>query len=224
MATPIYRKIKELILQEIEDKPANSPIDSEREMAVRFDASRMTVRNAVNELVEEGFLYRDKNKGTFVADRKFLKKNTAAAMLQEDISEFSVLYFNIKEAWESGPEVAEKLEIDRSDMTLSVVRLNTLNNKPVSVEEIFFLRSSISETELNNLRQLLDLNEYLRGGRITQRFIPMLVPVQFANLLKIKMHTPIIMIESVISSKIGKPLVYIRAYNNPFEKVIEITE
>ena len=51
MATPIYRKIKEMILQEIEDKPANSPIDSEREMAVRFDASRMTVRNAVNELL-----------------------------------------------------------------------------------------------------------------------------------------------------------------------------
>ena len=44
MATPIYRKIKDLIMQEIEDKAANSPIDSERDMAVRFDASRMTVR------------------------------------------------------------------------------------------------------------------------------------------------------------------------------------
>ena len=58
MATPIYRKIKDLIMQEIEDKTANSPIDSERDMAVRFDASRMTVRKAIDELVEEGFLYR----------------------------------------------------------------------------------------------------------------------------------------------------------------------
>ena len=220
MATPIYRKIKEMILQEIEEKPVNSPIDSEREMAVRFDASRMTVRNAVNELVEEGFLYRDKNKGTFVADRKFLKKNTAT-VLPEEISEFKILYFNVKEA---GPEVAEKLEIGKDDMMLSVVRLNTTNNKPVSVDELFFIRSSISETELNNLRQLLDLNEYRQNGRITQRFIPMLVPVKFANLLKIKMNTPIIMIESVISSKSGKPLVYLNTYNNPFEKVIEITE
>lgn len=220
MATPIYRKIKEMILQEIEEKPVNSPIDSEREMAARFDASRMTVRNAVNELVEEGFLYRDKNKGTFVADRKFLKKNTASAM-QEEISEFKILYFNVKEA---GPDVADKLEIDKDDMTLSVVRLNTVNNKPVSVEELFFIRSSISESELNNLRQLLDLNEYRQNGRMTQRFLPLLVPVQFANLLKIKMNTPIIMIESVISSKSGKPLVYLKTYNNPLEKVIEITE
>lgn len=224
MATPIYRKIKEMILQEIEDKPANSPIDSEREMAVRFDASRMTVRNAVNELVEEGFLYRDKNKGTFVADRKFVKKTPVSALLQEDISEFNVLYFNVKKADEAGPEVAERLEISPDEMTLIVLRLNTLNTKPISVEEIFFIRSSISESELNNLRQLLDLNAYLKDGRIIQRFIPMLVPVQFANLLKIKMNTPIIRVETVITSKSGKPLVYIRAYNNPFEKIIEITQ
>jgi len=111
MATPIYRKIKDLIMQEIEDKAANSPIDSERDMAVRFDASRMTVRKAIDELVEEGFLYRDKNKGTFVADRKLLKRNTAAEMLQEEISEFIVMYFNVKDA----ADIAPILEIDQDD-------------------------------------------------------------------------------------------------------------
>lgn len=224
MATPIYRKIKEMILQEIEDKPANSPIDSEREMAVRFDASRMTVRNAVNELVEEGFLYRDKNKGTYVADRKFVKKTPVSSLLQEDVSEFNVLYFNVKKAEDASPEIPDRLEISPDEMTLIVLRLNTLNSKPVSVEEIFFIRSTISEAELNNLRQLLDLNTYVQEGRVIQRFNPMLVPVQFANLLKIKMNTPIIRVDSVITSKSGKPLVFIKAYNNPFEKIIEITQ
>ena len=212
MATPIYRKIKDLIMQEIEDKAANSPIDSERDMAVRFDASRMTVRKAIDELVDEGFLYRDKNKGTFVADRKLLKKNTAAEMLQEEISEFIVMYFNVKDA----ADIAPILEIDQDDQVLSVVRLNTVNSKPTSVEEIFFIRNQISDADMKNLKNLLD-------GRVTQKFIPMLVPVQFANLLKIKMNTPIIRVESVISSMSGKPLVYVRAYNNPFENVIEIT-
>ena len=143
MATPIYRKIKDLIMQEIEDKAANSPIDSERDMAVRFDASRMTVRKAIDELVEEGFLYRDKNKGTFVADRKLLKKNTAAEMLQEEISEFIVMYFNVKDA----ADIAPILEIDQDDQVLSVVRLNTVNSKPTSVEEIFFIRNQISDAK-----------------------------------------------------------------------------
>lgn len=221
MATPIYRKIKELILQEIEDKPANSPIDSEREMASRFDASRMTVRNAVNELVEEGLLYRDKNKGTFVADGKLLKRNTAAEMLNyEDVSEFNILYFNVKVA---GMEIAPKLEISEDALVLHVVRLNTLNAKPVSVEEAYFVRNNISDAQLNNLKSLMDMNSYVKDGSVTQRFSPMLVPVQFANLLKLKMKTPIIMVESMISSMSGKPLVYIKAYNNPFEKIIEIT-
>lgn len=222
MATPIYRKIKDLIMQEIEDKAANSPIDSERDMAVRFDASRMTVRKAIDELVEEGFLYRDKNKGTFVADRKLLKKNTAAEMLQEEISEFIVMYFNVKDA----ADIAPILEIDQDDQVLSVVRLNTVNSKPTSVEEIFLIRNQISDADmknLKNLKNLLDMNDYVKNGRVTQKFIPMLVPVQFANLLKIKMNTPIIRVESVISSMSGKPLVYVRAYNNPFENVIEIT-
>ena len=217
MATPIYRKIKDLIMQEIEDKAANSPIDSERDMAVRFDASRMTVRKAIDELVEEGFLYRDKNKGTFVADRKLLKKNTE--MLQEEISEFIVMYFNVKDA----ADIAPILEIDQDDQVLSVVRLNTVNSKPTSVEEIFLIRNQISDADMKNLKNLLDMNDYVKNGRVTQKFIPMLVPVQFANLLKIKMNTPIIRVESVISSMSGKPLVYVRAYNNPFENVIEIT-
>ncbi|MCB6603257.1 GntR family transcriptional regulator, partial [Erysipelatoclostridium ramosum] len=86
----------------------------------------MTVRNAIDELVEEGFLYRDKNKGTFVADRKLRKRNTAAEMLQEEISEFIVMYFNVKDA----ADIAPILEIDQDDQVLSVVRLNTVNSKP----------------------------------------------------------------------------------------------
>ena len=97
LATPRYLEIKQQLLDEINGKPVNSPIASERELAIRFDASRMTVRNAVNELVEEGVLYRDKNKGTFVADRKLIKKNLTSELLQEhDAMDFSVIYFSVK--------------------------------------------------------------------------------------------------------------------------------
>ena len=73
------------------------------------------------------------------------------------------------------------------------VRLNTVNSKPTSVEEIFFIRNQISDADMKNLKNLLDMNDYVKNGRVTQKFIPMLVPVQFANLLKIKMNTPIIL-------------------------------
>lgn len=221
MEVPIYRKIKELILQEIEEKPANSPIESERELAVKYDASRMTVRKAINELVEEGILYRQKNKGTFVADQKLLKKNTAMQIFQnEDTFNFNVLYFNVMEA---DADIAERLEIEILDWVLRVVRLNTKNEKAQSVEEIYFIRKDIPDEDRGNLNKLLDFNVYINEGSLTQRFVPMIVPVKYANLLKLKLNTPIIMVDTLILSKNGKPLVRIKAFNNPFEKIIEIT-
>lgn len=244
MSVPIYRKIKDLILKEIEEKATNSPIDSEREMAVKYDASRMTVRNAINELVEEGFLYREKNRGTFVADQKLLKKNTATHSLQtEELTDFNILYFGPMEA---GADIAERLEVKADEKVLrivrlntvstqirsaeeiakdkeSVVRFNTMNNRPLSVEEVYFVQKDIPEEDLNNLAKLLDMNIYISEGSLTQRFIPIIVPVKYANLLRLKLTTPIIMIDSIIISKNGKPMVYIKAYNNPIEKVIEIT-
>ena len=53
LAAPIYLKIKERLMEDIRDKSVSTPIDSERELAVKFDVSRMTVRRAVNELVAE---------------------------------------------------------------------------------------------------------------------------------------------------------------------------
>lgn len=221
MGVPIYRQIKELILKEIEEKPANSPIESERELALKYDASRMTVRNAINELVKEGFLYREKNKGTFVADQRLLKKNTAVQTLQtEEMLKYNILYFNFMEA---DADIAEHLEVAIRADILRIVRLNTKNELPQCVEEVFFIKGDIPKEDLSNLGKLLDLNALVQEGSLTQRFIPMIVPVKYANLLKVKLTTPIIMIDSVILSKNGKPIVRIKAYNNPFEKIIEIT-
>lgn len=220
MGKPIYRQIKELILQEIEEKPANSPIESERELAVKYDASRMTVRNAINELVEEGFLYRQKNKGTFVADQKLQKKNTAvSAMQKEDTYKFNILYFNIMEA---DADIAERLEIEIGEWVLRIVRLNKHNEDVESVEEIYYIRKDLHDEDMNNLGKLMDLQSYVAEGSLAQRFVPMIVPVKYANLLQIKLNQPIIMVDSLILSKNGKPMVRVKAYNNPFKKVIEI--
>lgn len=221
MATPIYLKIKEEILEEIRETPVNTSITSERELASRYKASRMTVRNAVNELVEEGFLYRDKNKGTFVADQKLIKRNTSTeAFEKHESDDYAIIYFSVKDA---DKEVAPHLEIEETDQIIRIVRLNKKEEKPQSVEEIYYTRSMIRDADVNDLNKLLDLKHYIEEGSITQKFLPMIIPVKYINLLHVKLNSPIIMVESTIMSKAGMPLVYIREYNNPFEKVIQIT-
>lgn len=217
---PVYLSVKNRLLKEIEDKPVNTPIHSERDLADHYQCSRMTVRKAIDELVDEGILYREKNRGTFVAERKLLKKNTLIEGLQNAaFDDFRIIYYGVKPA---DPLIAPHLGVSTNEMILRVVRVKEELGCPQSVEEIYYIRNRIPDDVAGELDKLLDLDQAIREGSITQKFRPMEVPPQYVNFLGVRNHVPIIMVESTIMSKNGSPIVYIREFNHP-EKVIEIT-
>ncbi|MCP3775773.1 GntR family transcriptional regulator [Paenibacillus sp. MZ04-78.2] len=81
---PLYSQIQDYILQQIEKGhwPAHHQIPPEREIAEQFQVSRITAKNAMMGLVNDGFLYRHRGKGTFVAARNHNKqaKETTAPL------------------------------------------------------------------------------------------------------------------------------------------------
>lgn len=220
LATPLYVEIKKQIMKEIEDKMVNSPIPSERELSILFQASRMTVRKAINELVDEGVLYRNKNRGTFVSDRSLLKKNTAQETLKScKTKDYRLIYFNIKAI----PEIASELNLLEHDRILRVVRVLLENGNPITVEELYFPFEKEQTIAMQELDDMLDINKYTENGIMSQKFIPMLIPEKYVNQLNVKLGTPIIMVNTVIHNQSGVPIVLIKAYHNPSAKTIEIT-
>ncbi|HHW47100.1 MAG TPA: UTRA domain-containing protein [Clostridiaceae bacterium] len=69
---PLYCQLKNLIIEKIEsgEYPRDSKIPSEQEFCELYDISRPTVRQAISELTNNGYLYKVKGKGTFVAAQK----------------------------------------------------------------------------------------------------------------------------------------------------------
>lgn len=69
---PIYAQLQEIITEMIdnEELQAHDSIPTEHEFCAFHDISRMTVRTAIMTLVNEGVLYREQGKGTFVAPKK----------------------------------------------------------------------------------------------------------------------------------------------------------
>ncbi|KHF41672.1 GntR family transcriptional regulator [Halalkalibacter okhensis] len=69
---PLYYQVKELLKKEIHINKikVGEMIPSERELSDMFDISRPTVRQAINDLVNEGVLKRKKGLGTFVSQPK----------------------------------------------------------------------------------------------------------------------------------------------------------
>ena len=60
---PLYIQLKNLIIQRIKDGEylPGEKIPSEREMSSLYHINRMTVKHAINALIDEGYLFRVKN-------------------------------------------------------------------------------------------------------------------------------------------------------------------
>ena len=72
---PLYKQLKDRIKEAIlsgELKP-NQKIPSELELSQTYQISRITVRNAISELVDEELLEKKQGKGTFVRKRKIVQ-------------------------------------------------------------------------------------------------------------------------------------------------------
>ena len=65
---PLYQQIKDLLLDRIEhgELAAGDVIPSEAQRKTAFKVSRLTVRQALYELRVEGYVIREKGRGTFV--------------------------------------------------------------------------------------------------------------------------------------------------------------
>lgn len=69
--TPKYIQVKEEILRWIitGQYASHQKLPSENEIVKQFDMSRQTIRQALGELEQEGWLYKEQGKGTFVAEQ-----------------------------------------------------------------------------------------------------------------------------------------------------------
>ncbi|MGF8289295.1 GntR family transcriptional regulator, partial [Klebsiella pneumoniae] len=75
-SVPLYRQLKDKILSDISSGKLaeGEKIPTEIELSELYNISRITVRNAVKELVAEGYLVKKQGKGTFVCLPKIERK------------------------------------------------------------------------------------------------------------------------------------------------------
>lgn len=85
--TPLYLQLQKGLRDAIEARvvPADAAIPTERDLAEEFDISRITVRKAIDGLVEEGLLSRRRGAGTFVMAPRVEKSFSRLTSFSEDM-------------------------------------------------------------------------------------------------------------------------------------------
>lgn len=139
---PIYYQLEEEIKKKIQNEELGpgDALPSEREFAEEYQISRMTVRQAINNMVNEGLLYRQKGRGTYVADQKFEQDLSGLTSFSEDMRkrEFvpSSELISIR-TLNHTPLISEKLKLTADDLVYEFKRLRLADNEPIALETIY---------------------------------------------------------------------------------------
>ena len=86
--TPLYLQLKNALVADI-DAGHYKPHDrlmSERELGVKFKVSRMTVRQALTDMIREGILYTQAGKGTYVGESKIKQELQTLTGFTQDMA------------------------------------------------------------------------------------------------------------------------------------------
>lgn len=137
---PLHYQIKEILQEMIENedlKPGES-IPTERELCEIQGVSRMTVNKAIMSLVNEGLIYREQGKGTFVSTAKVnseisrLKGFTEQMQENGVVSKTKILSFKVIDATKKC-KIELKMPEDENKI-IEIKRLRFSDQQPVAIE------------------------------------------------------------------------------------------
>ncbi|WP_423920448.1 GntR family transcriptional regulator [Frigoribacterium sp. 2-23] len=137
-AVPKHEQLRRILQQRASDElPAGAMIPSERQLMVEFGVSRITVREAIGQLVNEGWLTRSRGKGTFVAHRAVQSTLHLASFTDEMTSLGHVPSTVVLAKQQAVPpdDTATALGLDDGELALHVRRLRLADGEPVSIDD-----------------------------------------------------------------------------------------
>ncbi|MFL6563012.1 MAG: GntR family transcriptional regulator, partial [Bacillus sp. (in: firmicutes)] len=136
---PIYYQLEEIIKELIvtgELRPGDA-LPPEREYAENYQISRMTVRQAFTQLVNDGYLFRLQGKGTFVAERKIEQPLQGLTSFTEDMKARGFEQGRQLIHFEIIPETrkfAGQLLITEHGPVYEIKRIRLADNVPMALE------------------------------------------------------------------------------------------
>lgn len=147
----IYLQLREVVRNKIEEGEylPGTAIPSENVLAETYGINKLTVRNAVDELVEEGLLKRVQGKGVYVMapierDLEVLGGFTQTMNEKNVHSKKKLLQKGQRRA---GSKYASTLGISDEDMIYYIKRLDYANEEPIALQEIYIPYNLVPKVE-----------------------------------------------------------------------------
>jgi GntR family transcriptional regulator len=219
---PYYQQLYEILRGKIDQgmwRPGDM-IAPESELIESYQVSRSTVRQVLDMLVQEGLIYRQRGRGSFVAHPTLEQTMLRIVSFTEDMHQrgFEPGTLVLTSGLLSAPqEIAVKLEINLGEELARVKRLRLADGEPMSIEESYlvhrYCRGVLQhDYAAQPLREILEHDYGIRLVHARQTIRAILAIKDQAKLLEVPEKSALLFIERVTYSQGAVPVEFLRIY------------
>jgi GntR family transcriptional regulator len=218
---PLYHQLKESLLRAIEagNWKSDEQLPNETRLAEHYGVSKITVRQAMQELASLGYIRREQGRGTFVSQPKFnegpreLMSFTEEMRAHQLAPESSVLAQGVARA---EADVAAALEIAEGDDVFVLKRLRMAEGEPMGVQTAHIplaIAPGLPRESFDgvSLYSLLQSKFGVQPATARETYRALLADEADAALLHIPTGAPVFAAERITTSRAGRPFELVRS-------------
>lgn len=210
---PIYQRIARELRQRIQhgDLGVGDQLPTEDELCTHYGVSRMTVRQALNELTQGGFIIRRRGLGTFVSSNKAERVSGRLLGFMEDAQAHGLSPRSevVDQGWtEASKEDAVLLGIAHSSPLFRVRRMRYADEEPIGLNSILLSAEVARELRGADFNQSFYALLYAHLGSevelAEQRVEAVIAEAELAELLSVPQGTALLKVTRVTYVKGGR--------------------
>jgi len=232
---PLYHQLKMLILREIDAgrlKP-DDQLPTEDQLALTYEVSKITVRQALQELAGEGYIRRQQGRGTFVQRPRVEQGPRALTSFTDEMRRHGLASASRvleQEVCAAPPEVATRLKIPARAQVFRLRRLRLANAEPMGVQNAYLpldLVPGIGDAAFAgaSLYDLLQSRYSLHPATARETYWVLPAGREEAGLLRVPVGSPTMAAERVTFLADGRPLEYVQSVmrGDRYRIVVDLT-
>lgn len=214
----LYAQVEEAIVTEISqgDYLPGDQLPTEDELLQRFQVSRITVRRAIQNLVNRGLLEIRRGLGTFVLSPRIEAELTKLTGFVEDMNAVgrkATARVISQSVIASSARVAERLQLAKGTKVMQIKRVRLANNMPISFDETYLPLPLGRQIVLNDLKlhPIFTLLEEEYGIPLIEadyELEAVIATKAVADALQVRVGSPIFQIERTSKTMGNQPIDY----------------
>jgi GntR family transcriptional regulator len=219
---PRYYQLANILRDQISNGKleAHQPIPSERQLEKIYSVSRTTIRQAIDLLVRQGFLYREHGRGTFVSPQKLQKGISELTSFTEDMKQRGLVPGQkiLEIGFVQAPDkVRQQMELPAgSERVLRIERIRLGDGVPMGLQTSYYClpgEQTISREELEevgSIYRILQEKFHLIPTEADETLEVTLATPREALLLQIEPGSPLLLSERTTYSQFRRVIEFVK--------------